>query len=106
MVDCLSSAVGTASAADVVARRLAERGVALAAHRRRRAELAGPRVRPGGPVLPPRAAVPLRGLPPLRRGLRVGLAPLVPRLRPRRVADARHGTPARHPGTDPPPPPA
>ena len=47
---------------DVVARRLAERRIALAAHWRR-ANAVGSCISPGCPVLPPQPAVPLGGLP-------------------------------------------
>src|SRR6266540_3134986 len=68
--------------------RVRSRGVPIGAQGRRRDQLTGPLARPGGPVLPPRTAVPVRGVAPFRRRRRVPVGHLVPGLGVGRVDDA------------------
>src|SRR6266536_1538793 len=76
------------SAADVLTRCVAQRGIAPAAHTRWLDQVTSPRSDPVGPVLPPGAVLALRGGAPCLRAGRVVLPGDMPGLRPGRVDDS------------------
>src|SRR5580704_6281065 len=97
LTDCQAKvrSAGPKSAPDVVAWRIPCRPVPAAAHRRRPDAVAGERLGPPDPVLPPGAALPDGRIPPGGRRSRVAVGRLVPGLRAGRVDDSRDMATAR-----------